>query len=162
MGGLRTGLYSYVSLGRRVPRDHPLREIRNLTDDVLRSLNAYFEGLYSDQGRPLIAPEYVMRALLLQAFLSVRSERQLVEQVDNTLLFRWFVVLGTYDAMWNYAVFSKNGDWLLTSDVAQRFFAKVNQRAKRSMLDDHFTVKRHADPGLTVAEGLAPERRFGR
>jgi len=137
---LQDGLYSYVSLERRVPQDHPLREIRKLTDDVLRSLNAEFDALYSDQGRPSIAPEYVLRALLLQVFFSVRSERQLVEQIDYNLLFRWFVGLGMDDAMWNHAVFSKNRDRLLTSEVAQRFFAEVNRRAKRFMSDDHFTV----------------------
>ncbi len=133
-------MFSYVSLERRVPQDHPLREIRKLTDDVLRSLSAEFDALYSDQGRPSIAPEYVLRALLLQVFFSVRSERQLVEQIDYNLLFRWFVGLGMDDAMWNHAVFSKNRDRLLTSEVAQRFFAEVNRRAKRFMSDDHFTV----------------------
>ena len=137
---VQDGLYSYVSLEERVPQDHPLREIRKLTDDVLRSLNAEFDALYSDQGRPSIAPEYVLRALLLQVFFSVRSERQLVEQIDYNLLFRWFVGLGMDDAMWNHAVFSKNRDRLLTSEIAQRFFAEVNRRAKRFMSDDHFTV----------------------
>jgi transposase len=133
-------MFSYVSLEQRVPQDHPLREVRKLTDDVLRSLSAEFDALYSDQGRPSIAPEYVLRALLLQVFFSVRSERQLVEQIDYNLLFRWFVGLGMDDAMWNHAVFSKNRDRLLTSEVAQRFFAEVNQRAKRFMSDEHFTV----------------------
>ena len=137
---VQDGMFSYVSLEQRVPEDHPLREIRRLTDDVLRSLSAEFDALYSDQGRPSIAPEYVLRALLLQVFFSVRSERQLVEQIDYNLLFRWFVGLGMDDAMWNHAVFSKNRDRLLTSEVAQRFFAEVNQRAKRFMSDDHFTV----------------------
>ncbi len=137
---VQDGMFSYVSLERRVPQDHPLREIRKLTDDVLRSLSAEFDALYSDQGRPSIAPEYVLRALLLQVFFSVRSERQLVEQIDYNLLFRWFVGLGMDDAMWNHAVFSKNRDRLLTSEVAQRFFAEVNRRAKRFMSDDHFTV----------------------
>src|SRR5208283_2927057 len=87
-----------------------------------------------------IAPEYVLRALLLQAFYSVRSERQLVEQLDYNLLFRWFVGLGMDDAVWNHAVFSKNRDRLLTSEVAQQFFAEVNKQAKRFMSDEHFTV----------------------
>jgi len=137
---VQDGLYSYVSLEQRVPEDHPLREIRKLTDEVLRSLSVEFDALYSDQGRPSIAPEYVLRALLLQVFFSVRSERQLVEQIDYNLLFRWFVGLGMDDTMWNHAVFSKNRDRLLTSEVAQRFFAEINQRAKRFMSDDHFTV----------------------
>jgi transposase len=123
-----------------VPQDHPLREIRRLTDGVLASLSAAFDEMYSGSGRPSIAPEYVLRALLLQVFYSVRSERQLVEQLDYNLLFRWFVGLGMDDAVWNHAVFSKNRDRLLTSEVAQQFFAEVNKQAKRFMSDEHFTV----------------------
>jgi transposase len=137
---VQDGMFSYVTLEQRVPQDHPLREIRRLTDVVLRSLSAEFEQMYSASGRPSIAPEYVLRALLLQAFYSVRSERQLVEQLDYNLLFRWFVGLGMDDAVWNHAVFSKNRDRLLTSEVAQQFFAEVNQQAKRFMSDEHFTV----------------------
>jgi transposase len=137
---VQDGMFSYVTLEQRVPQDHPLREIRRLTDVVLRSLSGEFDSLYSASGRPSIAPEYVLRALLLQAFYSVRSERQLVEQLDYNLLFRWFVGLGMDDAVWNHAVFSKNRERLLTSDVAQQFFAAVNQQAKRFMSDEHFTV----------------------
>jgi transposase len=133
-------MFSYVTLEQRVPQGHPLREIRRLTDLVLRSLSGEFDSLYSASGRPSIAPEYVLRALLLQAFYSVRSERQLVEQIDYNLLFRWFVGLGMDDAVWNHAVFSKNRDRLLTSDVAQQFFAAVNEQAKGFMSDEHFTV----------------------
>ncbi len=137
---VQDGMFSYVTLEQRVAQDHPLREIRRLTDVVLRSLSGEFDSLYSAFGRPSIAPEYVLRALLLQAFYSVRSERQLVEQLDYNLLFRWFVGLGMDDAVWNHAVFSKNRERLLTSDVAQQFFAAVNQQAKRFMSDEHFTV----------------------
>ena len=137
---VQDGMFSYVTLEQRVPQEHPLREIRRLTDVVLRSLSAEFEQMYSASGRPSIAPEYVLRALLLQAFYSVRSERQLLEQLDYNLLFRWFVGLGMDDAVWNHAVFSKNRDRLLTSEVAQSFFAEVNQQAKRFMSDEHFTV----------------------
>jgi transposase len=98
------------------------------------------DKLYKASGRPSIAPEYILRALLLQVFYSVRSERLLVEQIDYNLLFRWFVGLGMDDAMWNHAVFSKNRDRLLTSAVAQSFFAEVNLRAKKFMSDEHFTV----------------------
>jgi transposase len=133
-------MFSYVTLEQRVPQDHPLREIGRLTDVVLRSLSGSFDEMYATSGRPSIAPEYVLRALLLQAFYSVRSERQLVEQLDYNLLFRWFVGLGMDDAVWNHAVFSKNRDRLLTSEVAQRFFAEVNRQAKRFMSDEHFTV----------------------
>ena len=133
-------MFSYVSLEQRVPQDHPLRAVRKLTDTVLRTLSPEFDALYADSGRPSIAPEYILRALLLQVFYSVRSERLLVEQIDYNLLFRWFVGLGMDDAMWNHAVFSKNRDRLLTSDVAQQFFAEVNKQAKRYMSDEHFTV----------------------
>jgi len=129
-----------VTLEQRVPPDHPLREIRRLTDAVLVWLNESFDTLYASCGRPSIAPEYVLRALLLQAFYSVRSERQLVEQLDYNLLFRWFVGLGMDDAVWNHAVFSKNRDRLLTSNLAQRFFAEVNRLARRFMSDELFTV----------------------
>jgi len=117
-----------------------LRKIRLLTDIVLRALSGEFDSLYSASGRPSIAPEYVLRALLLQAFYSIRSERQLVEQIDYNLLFRWFVGLGMDDAVWNHAVFSKNRDRLLTSEVAQQFFSAVLEQAKGLMSDDHFTV----------------------
>ena len=133
-------MFSYVTLEQRVPQEHPLREIRRLTDVVLRSLSGEFDSLYAFSGRPSIAPEYVLRALLLQAFYSIRSERQLVEQLDYNLLFRWFVGLGMDDAVWNHAVFSKNRERLLTSDVAQQFFAAVTAQARRFMSDDHFTV----------------------
>src|SRR5277367_2275033 len=94
----------------------------------------------ADSGRPSIAPEYILRALLLQVFYSIRSERLLVEQIDYNLLFRWFVGLGMDDAVWHHAVFSKNRDRLLSSAVAQQFFAEVNRQAKRFMSDEHFTV----------------------
>src|SRR5271154_1625857 len=141
-GGERSqdGMFSYVLLEERVPQDHPLRAVRKLTDKVLEPLSAEFDGLYAATGRPSIAPEYVLRALLLQVFYSIRSERLLVEQIDYNLLFRWFVGLGMDDAVWNHAVFSKNRDRLLTSDVAQQFFAEVNKQAKRFMSDEHFTV----------------------
>jgi transposase len=137
---VQDGMFSYVSLEQRVPQDHPLRAVRKLTDTVLRALSAELDRLYADSGRPSIAPEYILRALLLQVFYSVRSERLLVEQIDYNLLFRWFVGLGMDDAVWNHAVFSKNRERLLTSDVAQRFFAEVNRQAKRYMSDEHFTV----------------------
>jgi transposase len=134
------GLFSYVSLEQRVPQDHPLRSIRRLTDRVLASLDADFDQLYASTGRPSIAPESMLRALLLQVFFSIRSERLLVEQIDYNLLFRWFVGLGMDESVWNHAVFSKNRDRLLNTDVAQRFFAEVNRQAKKFMSDEHFTV----------------------
>src|ERR1700688_3457975 len=137
---VQNGMFSYVSLEERVPQDHPLRAVRKLTDQVLRSLSSEFDQLYAATGRRSIAPEYILRALLLQVFYSIRSERQLVEQLDYNLLFRWFVGLGMDDAVWHHAVFSKNRDRLLSSAVAQQFFSEVNQQAKRFMSDEHFTV----------------------
>ena len=133
-------MFSYVSLEQRVPRDHPMRGVRKLTDKVLQSLSGELDKLYADSGRPSIAPEYILRALLLQVFYSVRSERLLVEQIDYNLLFRWFVGLGMDDAVWNHAVFSKNRERLLSSEVAQQFFAEVNRQGKKLMSDEHFTV----------------------
>ena len=127
-------------VGAAVAADHPLRAVRRLTDAVLGTLSPELDALYAASGRPSIAPEYILRALLLQVFYSVRSERLLVEQIDYNLLFRWFVGLGMDDAVWNHAVLSKNRDRLLSSDVAQRFFAEVNKQAKKFMSDEHFTV----------------------
>jgi len=137
---IQDGMFSYVSLEQRVPGDHPLREVRKLTDGVLGSLSRELDALYAEGGRPSIAPEYILRALLLQVFFSIRSERLLVEQIDYNLLFRWFVGLGMDDGVWNHAVFSKNRERLLTSEVAQRFFGEVNRQAKKFMSDEHFTV----------------------
>lgn len=147
-------MFSDVSLEQRVPEDHPLRAGRKLTDGVLRALDAELDALYQDSGRPSIAPEYILRALLLQVFFSIRSERLLVEQIDYNLLFRWFVGLGMDDAVWNHAVFSKNRDRLLNSDVARRFFAEVNRSAKKYMSDEHFTVDR------TLIQAWASQKSF--
>src|SRR6202162_5605785 len=137
---VQDGMFSYVSLEERVPQDHPLRAVRKLTDQVLGSLSGEFDQLYAATGRRSIAPEYILRALWFQVFYSIRSERQLVEQLDYNLLFRWFVGLGMDDAVWHHAVFSKNRDRLLSSAVAQQFFSEVNRQAKPFMSDDHFTV----------------------
>lgn len=134
------GMFSYIHPEKRIPAHHPLRKIRELVGEVLKELNHTFGRLYSHEGRPSIPPEQLLSALILQVLYSVRSERQLMEQLDYNLLFRWFVGLGMDDAVWNHAVFSKNRDRLLTSDVAQRFFAEVNKQAKRYMSDEHFTV----------------------
>ena len=110
---IQDGMFSYVSLEQRVPLDHPLRGIRKLTDVVLASLSPEFDRLYKSSGRSSIAPEYILRALLLQVFYSVRSERLLVEQIDYNLLFRWFVGLNPDDAVWDTTVFTKNREWLM-------------------------------------------------
>ena len=106
-------LFSYVDLEQRIRSDHPLRMIRALVDEALSSLNGRFGELYSEIGRPSIPPEQLLRAMLLQAFYSVRSERQLMERLDFDLLFRWFVGLGIDDAVWDASTFSKNRDRLL-------------------------------------------------
>jgi transposase len=137
---LQPGMFSYVSLEERVPTDHPLRAIRSLADQVLAEMSAEFDGLYAVVGRPSIPPERLFRALLLQVFYSIRSERLLMEQLDYNLLFRWFVGLEIDDVVWNHAVFSKNRDRLLNQQLAQSFFAQVRAQAVGLMSDEHFTV----------------------
>ncbi len=136
------GLFSYVSCEARVPATHPLRLIRGLVDEALELMSPDFEGLYSKIGRPSIPPEKLLRALLLQAFYSIRSERQLMEQMDYNLLFRWFVGLSMDSAVWDATTFSKNRDRLLDGEVARRFLAVVVEQARRRGLlsDDHFSV----------------------
>ena len=135
-------LFSYVSPEQRVPADHPLRAIRQLTDRVLATLSPKFTRMYSTIGRPSIAPEKLLRTLLLQALYTTRSERLLMEQLEYNLLFRWFVGLNIDDPVWNPTVFSKNRDRLLRADVAALFFRAVLDEAKARGLvsDEHFTV----------------------
>lgn len=136
------GLFSYVDLEARVPADHPLRAIRVLVDEALAALSADFEQLYSHTGRPSIAPEKLLRALLLQAFYSIRSERQLMEQLDYNLLFRWFVGLSMDAPVWDATVYSKNRDRLVAGDVAAHFLQAVlrGDRVRRLLSDEHFSV----------------------
>jgi transposase len=136
------GLFSYVRLEERVPADHPLRPIRALADEALSGLSGRFEGLYARAGRPSIAPEMLLRATLLQAFFSVRSERLLMEQIDYNLLFRWFVGLPLDAAVWHPTVFTHNRDRLLEADVARSFLAALLAipRVKRLLSNDHFSV----------------------
>ena len=139
----RTGaMFSYVSLEDRVPPDHPLRAVRYITDRALERLSPRFGTLYVNFGRPSIAPEKLLRALLLQALYTIRSERQLMEQLDFNLLFRWFVGLGIDDAVWAPTTFTKNRDRLLKGDVAAAFFAAVLIHADTARLlsHEHFTV----------------------
>ena len=135
-------VFSYVSPEQRVPQDHPLRPLRVMTDEALRELQPRFHKLYAKTGRPSIAPEKLLRALLLQALYSVRSERLLMEQLDYNLLFRWFVGLNMDDAIWDVTVFTKNRERLLQGDIAEAFFQAVLQQAhERNLLsDEHFTV----------------------
>ena len=135
-------LFSYVDIEARVPKSHPLRIIRELANEALSALAGDFSSLYASTGRPSIAPEKLLRAMLLQAFYSIRSERQLMERLDFDLLFRWFVGLGIDDAVWDHSAFSKNRDRLLDGDVAARFLAAVlaQPRVKRLLSNDHFSV----------------------
>src|SRR5271154_3712157 len=135
-------VFSYLSPEQRVPQDHPLRALRITTDEAMRELQPRFRRLYAKTGRPSIAPEKLLRALLLQALYSVRSERLLMEQLDYNLLFRWFVGLNLDDAIWDVTVFTKNRERLLDGDIAEAFFQAVLQQAReRSLLsDEHFTV----------------------
>ena len=135
-------LFSYVSCEARVPSDHPLRLIRAVVDEALDVLSGEFDGLYARVGRPGIAPEKLLRALLLQAFYSIRSERQLMEQLDYNLLFRWFVGLSMDAPVWDASTFSKNRERLLAGDVAQRLLAAVvgQPRVTALMSNEHFSV----------------------
>jgi transposase len=135
-------MFSYISAEKRVPKDHPLRVVRTMVDVILKDMSPLFESLYAKTGRPSIAPERLLRALLLQVLYSVRSERLLMEQLDYNLLFRWFVGLSMDDPIWDATVFSKNRDRLLEGDIARAFFNQVlrHARAQRLMSDEHFTV----------------------
>src|SRR3954469_22543306 len=136
------GFFSYVRLEERIPSDHPLRAIRALADHALGSLNERFEGLYSAIGRPSIPPEMLLRATLLQAFFSVRSERMLMEQINYNLLFRWFVGLPIDAEVWHPTVFTHNRDRLMEADVAQEFLAALLAlpQVKKLLSSEHFSV----------------------
>jgi transposase len=135
-------LFSYVDLEDRVPAKHPLRVIRHIVNEVLVALDGEFAKLYAGSGRPSIAPERLLRALLLQAFYTIRSETQLMEQLDYNLLYRWFVGLGVDDAVWVPTVFTKNRERLLEGEVAHKFLAALlNHKEVRGLLsDEHFSV----------------------
>lgn len=135
-------LFSYVDLERRVRQDHPLRAIRSLTDAALAALSGDFAALYSGLGRPSIAPEMLLRAMLLQAFYSVRSERQLMERLAFDLLFRWFVGIGVDDPVWDHSTFSKNRDRLLSGEIAAKFLTAIlaQPRVKQLLSSEHFSV----------------------
>jgi transposase len=135
-------IFSYLSPEERVRKDHPLRAIRAMVDEVLTQLSPRFDTMYARVGRPSIAPEKLLRAQLLQMLYSVRSERLLMEEMDYNLLFRWFVGLNADDEVWDATVFTKNRDRLLEADVAQEFLARVVEqaRAKGWTSDEHFTV----------------------
>jgi transposase len=152
----QSGMFSYVSLEERVPHDHPLRRIREMVDQILRGMAKEFDGLYAKTGRPSVPPERLLRAVLLQIFYSVRSERMLMEQMNYNLLFRWFVGLELDEPVWNHAVFSKNRDRILNQDVAREFFSRVLEQAKPHISDEHFTVDG------TLIEAWASQKSFQR
>lgn len=135
-------LFSYVDLEKRIRPDHPLRVIRGIVNSTLLTLSPEFDGLYSLWGRVSIPPERLLRALLLQAFYSIRSERQLVERIEFDLLFRWFVGLGVDDPVWDASSFAKNRDRLLAGDVAVKFLATVlaHRQVKTLLSTEHFSV----------------------
>ena len=120
----QSSMFSYISAERRVPKDHPLRAIRAMADTALKALDQRFAGMYAALGRPSIAPERLLRALLLQVLYTVRSERLLMEQLDYNFLFRWFVGLSIDDPVWDVTVFTKNRDRLLKGEVAEAFFTR--------------------------------------
>ena len=140
--GLQESLFTMAKLEDFVPADHPLRPIRGLVNEALEKLSGLFNKIYADTGRSSIAPEKLMRALLLQVFYSVRSERQICEQLRYNLLFRWFVGLAIDDPIWDHSVFSKNRDRLLDNEVVERFFGEIMKAAdaKGWLSKEHFSV----------------------
>ncbi len=152
----QAGMFSYISPEERVPAAHPLRPIRQSVDTALTALSPKLEQLYARTGRPSIAPEKLLRALLLQVLYRIRSERLLMEQLDYNLLFRWFVRLDVDAPVWDVTVFTKNRDRLLDGDVATGFFEQVLAQAKthRLLSDEHFTVDR------TLIEAWAGQQSF--
>jgi transposase len=154
----QSGMFSYLSPEERVPERHPLRAIRRMTDEALKGLSGKFDELYSITGRPSIAPEKLLRALLLQILYTVRSERVLMEQLQYNLLFRWFVGLNMDEPVWVATVFSKNRDRLLEGEIASLFFSGVLAQARSADLlsDDHFSVDG------TLIEAWASQKSFQR
>src|SRR5450759_845325 len=151
-------LFGYGSLEERVPQDHPLRPIRAMVDEAMKTMDGRLEEIYPEDGRKSIPPERLLRALLLQMLYSVRSERMLMEQLEYNLLFRWFVGLSANEPVWHPTVFTKNRDRLLEGAVAEEFFTLVVNQARRKRLlsDDHFTVDG------TLIEAWAGQKSFQR
>jgi transposase len=154
----QSAMFSYLSPEERVPVEHPLRPVRLMADVALEALSPVFNGIYVAFGRPSIAPEKLLRALLLQALYTIRSERMLMEQLEYNLLFRWFVGLNMDEPVWVATVFSKNRDRLLEGDVAQKFFDRILEQAGAANLisDEHFSVDG------TLIEAWASQKSFQR
>jgi transposase len=151
-------MFSYLSPEDRVPAKHPLRPVRQMADEALKMLSPLFDQMYANFGRPSVAPEKLLRALLLQVLYTIRSEEMLMEQLQYNLLFRWFVGLNMDEAVWVPKVFSKNRDRLMNGDVAEKFFAGVLQQAEAAGLtsDEHFSVDG------TLIEAWASQKSFQR
>ncbi len=145
-------LFSYVNFEARVARKHPLRLIRVIVDDVLENLSAELGSVYSDMGRPSIAPEKLLRALLLQAFYSIRSERQLMEQLEFNLLYRWFVGLGVDDVVWDSSTFCKKRDRLLKAKISAKFLTGIigHERVARLYRKGNGRESRLSKPDKTI------------
>ena len=154
----QSSMFSYISVEQRVPKDHPLRPVRAMADVALERLGPCFDAIYASSGRPSIAPEKLLRALLLQVLYTVRSERLLMEQLEYDFLFRWFVGLNLDDPVWNVMVFTKNRERLLKGAVAEGFFTAVVEQARAQGLlcDEHFTVDG------TLIEAWASHKSFQR
>lgn len=154
----QAAMFSYVSPEDRIPDDHPLRPIRRMVDTALSAMSRRFDEMYSESGRPSIAPEKLLRAQLLQVLYSVRSERQLMEQLNYNLLFRWFVGLNADEPVWDVTVYTKNRERLLQADVASGFFAQVVVQARSAGLvsGEHFSVDG------TLIEAWAGQKSFRR
>jgi transposase len=152
----QAGLFSYISPEKRVPKDHPLRRVRQLVRDVLKELSPSFGQLYSSEGRPSIPPEQLLSALLLQVFYGVRSERQLMEQLDYNLLYRWFVGLSPDDPVWDPTTFTKNRERLQSGDIFQKFMTKLlnHPDVKPLLSGEHFSVDG------TLVEAWASQKSF--
>lgn len=154
-------MFSYVSAEERIPEDHPLRAIRHTVDEVLKAMSKEFDRVYARSGRHSIPPERLLRALLLQLFYSIRSERMLIEQINYSWLFRWFVGLDMDESVWNHAVFSKNRERLLNGDVAHSFFQRVLDQAKGYLSDEHFTVDGTLIEAWASRKSFQKKDRFG-
>src|SRR5438874_7315746 len=139
---IQSSMFSYLSPETRVRKEHPLRPIRVMVDEALRRMSPLFEQMYSEMGRPSIAPEKLLRAQLIQMLYSVRSERLLMEEIDYSVLFRWFVGMNLDEPVWDVTVFTKNRNRLLEGDVAREFLCEVVQQARSKGLtsDEHFAV----------------------
>ena len=150
------GLFSYIAPDKRVPANHPLRKVRELVRDVLSDLNRSLGRLYASEGRPSIPPEQLLSALLLQVFYGIRSERQLMEQLDYNLLYRWFVGLSPDDPVWDPTTFTKNRERLQNGDVFTKFMTRLlnHPQVKPLLSDEHFSVDG------TLIEAWASQKSF--